>query len=435
MLNFSIIKKIKSMSEKYLSLYKPRTWAIPFHETDKRWMVLVVHRRAGKTTAALNYLIYDAIKKPETKYAYIAPTYKMAKSVAWGILKRYTRFPGVICKESELTVNFPGGSKITLYGAENPDRLRGIGLNGVVFDEYGMQPANIFTEVIRPTLLENGGYGIWIGTPKGRNEFYLLYEMRKNDSEWFTCHLTVDDTGVIDQKEIENSKNTMSHEEFMQELYCSFNSSIKGAVYAAQLERARNDNRIGTVPWQREHKVFTVWDIGVGPAMAIGFYQRIGARMHMIDYWQGTENDGIDQAVQAVKRKEYIYGLHFAPHDINARETSTGKTRIDFAKDLGLPFSVIELNKVDDGIQMGQFMFDRLMIDKEKCALWIDAISEYKREWDEKRNMFREIPYHNWTSHAADVHRYAAVVENRMDDGYDDYPDIPVKEISYDPYW
>jgi hypothetical protein len=227
----------------------------------------------------------------------------------------------------------------------------------------------------------------------------------------------------------------MSHEEFMQELYCSFNSSVKGAVYAAQLERARNDNRIGTVPWQREHKVFTVWDIGVGPAMAIGFYQRIGATMHMIDYWQGTENDGIDQAVQAVKRKEYGYGMHFAPHDINAREASTGKTRIDFAKDLGLPFSVIELNKVDDGIQMGQFMFDRLMIDKEKCALWIDAVSEYKREWDEKKNMYREIPYHNWTSHAADVHRYAAVVENKMDDGCNDYHDIPVNRPNYDPFY
>ncbi len=424
------------MDKKSLSLYRPRNWAIPFHETDKRWMVLVVHRRAGKTTAALNYLIFSAIKNPGTNYAYIAPTYKMAKSAGWSILKRYTRFPGVKCKESELSVEFPGGSKITLYGAEKPDRLRGIGLSGVVFDEYGMQPSNIFTEVIRPTLIDNGGYGIWIGTPKGRNEFYLLYETRKNDSEWFTCHLTADDTGTISQKEIENSKNTMSREEFAQELYCSFNSSAKGAVYAAELAQARENNHIGIVPWMREQKVHTVWDIGVGPAMAVGFYQRDGLLLRMIDYWQGTENDGIDQAVSAVKQKEYIYGIHFAPHDINAKEISTGKTRINYARDLGIAFTVIDSKiNVDDGIQMGKFMFGKLMIDKEKCKLWIDAISEYKREWDEKGKMYKEVPYHNWTSHAADVHRYAAVVEGKMNNDQDYCNDIPYVERNYDPYW
>jgi len=410
------------MTRKLISLYTPRKWAIPFHETDKRWMVLVVHRRAGKTTAALNYLIYSAIKKPGTNYAYIAPTYKMAKSAAWTILKKYTRFLGVKHKESELSVEFPGGSKITLYGAENPDRLRGIGLSGVVFDEYGMQPDNIFTEIIRPTLLENKGYGIWIGTPKGRNEFYFLYETHKNDNEWFACHLTVDDTHTINKEEIEDSKKTMSQEEFMQELFCSFNASIKGAVYATELAMLRDDDRIGMVPWRQDHKVYTVWDIGVGPAMAIGFYQRIGSMLHMIDYWQGTESDGIDQAVFAVKQKEYNYGKHFAPHDINTRETSTGKTRIDYAKDLGISFNVIDSKfKVEEGIQMGKFMFNMLMVDKNRCALWIDAISEYKREWDDKRNMYREIPYHNWTSHAADVHRYAAIVEKKINNDSDEY--------------
>lgn len=425
------------MDKKPLSLYRPRNWAIPFHETDKRWMVLVVHRRAGKTTAALNYLIFSAVKNPGTNYAYIAPTYKMAKSAAWSILKRYTRFPGVKCKESELSAEFPGGSKITLYGAENPDRLRGIGLSGVVFDEYGMQPSNIFTEVIRPTLIDNGGYGIWIGTPKGRNEFYLLYETRKNDSEWFTCHLTADDTGTISQKEIENSRRTMSHEEFMQELYCSFNASAKGAVYAEELAILRNDNRIGMVPWRKEFKVHTVWDIGVGPAMAIGFYQRVGSMLHMIDYWQGTENDGIDQAVLAVKQKEYNYGKHFAPHDINTRETSTGKTRIDYAKDLGISFSVIDSRLgVDEGIQMGKFAFNMLMVDENNCALWINAISEYKREWDDKKNMFREVPYHNWTSHAADVHRYASIIESKInnDSGFYDYGTEEEEEEHFDPY-
>ena len=408
------------MLRKLISPYAPRKWAMPFHETDKRWMVLVVHRRAGKTTAAINFLQRSALSKKNTRYAYIAPTYKMAKGVAWDILKKYSIFiPGIEQKESELSVVYPNGSKITLYGAENPDRLRGIGLGGVVFDEYGLQPSNIFTEVIRPTLLENEGYAIWIGTPKGKNEFYRLYENHRYDSEWFTCHLTVDDTGVIDKEEIENSKKTMSQEEYMQELYCSFESALKGAVYAEELRRARDEKRINIIPFQRDHKVYTVWDIGVGQAMAIGFYQNISGRTYMLDYWQGAESDGIDTAVNVVQRKPYNYAEHFAPHDINAREISTGKTRLDYAKDLGLSFSIIAQRNLDDGIQMGKFMFNRLRIDEEKCSLWLDAISQYKREWDEKRGMFKEMPYHNWTSHAADVHRYAALAEKKMNDYYD----------------
>lgn len=410
------------MIQKLTSPYIPRKWALPFHETDKRWMVLVVHRRAGKTTAAINFLQRSALSKKHTRYAYIAPTYKMAKSVAWDILKKYSTFiPGIEQRETELSVVYPNGSKITLYGAENPDRLRGIGLSGVVFDEYGLQPTNIFTEVIRPTLLEQEGYAIWIGTPKGKNEFYRLYENHKHDSEWFTCHLTVDHTNVIDAEEITNSKKTMSQEEYMQELYCSFESALKGAVYADELRRARDENRIGIIPFQRDHKVYTVWDIGVGQALAIGFYQNINGRMYMLDYWHGRENDGIDTAVHIVQQKQYTYGSHFAPHDIYAREISTGKTRLEYAKDLGLSFSIMALSKVDDGIQAGKFMFNRLWIDEENCAPWLDAISQYKREWDEKRGMFKEIPYHNWTSHAADVHRYAALAEKKMNRGYGNY--------------
>jgi len=152
--------------------------------------------------------------------------------------------------------------------------------------------------------------------------------------------------------------------------------------------------------------------------MAIGFYQNISGRTYMLDYWQGAESDGIDTAVNVVQRKPYNYDSHFAPHDINAREISTGKTRLDYAKDLGLSFNVIAARNLDDGIQVGKFMFNRLWIDEEKCSLWLDAISQYKREWDDKRGMFKEIPYHNWTSHAADVHRYAALAEKEIDDEY-----------------
>ncbi len=430
------------MTTKLMSPYIPRAWAIPFHETAKRWMLLVVHRRAGKTTAAVNYLIGSATRFENTRYAYIAPTYRMAKGVAWDILKKHSQFiPGVEYRESELTVVYPNGSKIALYGAENPDRLRGLGFSGVVFDEYGQQPDKIFTEVIRPTLIDNGGYAIWIGTPQGKDEFYRLYEQHKNDDEWFVRHLTVDDTGVIPQEEIENAKKTMSQEEWLQELYCSFESSAKGAVYAEELRLARAENRIGVLPYHREVPVHTVWDIGVGPALAMGFYQCVSGKMHMMDFWQGTDSEGIEQAVNVVLRKPYTYGKHFAPHDMNTRESTTGKTRLEYAKGLGLSFSVLSPKNVHEGIQAGKFLFGRLLVDEEKCAQWLEAIAEYRRQWDDRRKMFKEVPYHNWTSHAADVHRYAAIAESRMTDRNDyisTYDPLGIGELPSaigDPYY
>lgn len=395
--------------------YKPRPWALQFHNSDRRWIVLVLHRRAGKTTAALNHLQRSALQTPNSRYAYISPTYKQSKNIAWDLVKQFSKvIPGVQYNEQELTVKYPNGSKLTLYGADNPDSLRGIGLWGVVFDEYSQQPSNIFTEIIRPALADHSGYAIWIGTPKGKNEFYRLYEAGKKDKEWLSLLLTVDDTGIIPPEELESARKVMTADEFLQEWYCSFEASIKGAYYALELAQARQEGRIKLVPYDKALKVHTVWDLGVGQALSIGFYQCTGREVHKIDYWEGTNDEGIIEGIQVVKSKPYIYGKHFAPHDIRAKELSTGKTRFDIAKELGITFEVVPMIPVDDGITKGKLMFSRLWIDEVKCQLWLDAIAQYRRVWDEKRGMFLEKPYHDWTSHAADEYRMAAVIEDEM---------------------
>ena len=167
------------MAEKII--YTPRQWTYDLHESPERWKVIIVHRRGGKTTACINHLIRDAMRVNGSRYAYIAPTYKQAKNVAWDLLKEFARqIEGVSFNESELRADFANGSRITLFGADNPDALRGLALWGVIFDEYSQQPSNIFTEVIRPALADNKGYGIWIGTPKGKNDFYRLYRRVKS---------------------------------------------------------------------------------------------------------------------------------------------------------------------------------------------------------------------------------------------------------------
>ena len=397
--------------------YSPRDWAKELHSTTKRWIVLVLHRRAGKTVAVLNHLQRDALKTPNSRFAYIAPFYKQAKNIAWDLLKHYARpIPGVQFNESELSVKYPNGSKLQLYGADNPDSLRGIALWGVAFDEYSQQPSNIFTEIIRPALADHQGYAIWIGTPKGKNELYRLYQHGLIDEDWLSLLLTVEDTNLIPEAELDDARKLMSEDEYNQEFMCSFEASVKGAYYAKELLEARKQGRIKLVPYDPALKVHLVSDLGVGPNFATGFYQKSGGETRMIDYWEGSNHDGIPQAIKAFKDKPYVYGKWFLPHDAEANSIDTGKTRVQTAKELWPNIEIVVIPKlsVDDGISKGRLMFPHLWIDEQKCQVFLDYISQYRQEWDDDKGMFREKPLHDFTSHAADIHRYAAVIEDQM---------------------
>lgn len=409
-------------------IYYPRLWTKQFHESPKRWKVIVAHRRSGKTTATLNHLIRDAIRNNNTKYAYIAPTYKQAKNVAWDVLKQYTdKISGRKYNEAELRVDLLNNSRITLYGADNPDSLRGIGLWGVIFDEYSQQPSNIFSEIIRPALSDHQGYAIWIGTPKGKNEFYRLYEHARKDKNWLGMLLTVDDTGLINQAELEDSRAVMTEDEYQQEWYCSFTAAIKGAYYAEELQKAREEKRITRVQYDNSLPVYTFWDLGISDSMSIGFFQKYKTEIRFIDYYEGSDK-GLNSYVKVLQDKGYTYGQHIAPHDIQVREMTTGKTRLEIAQSLGINFDVLPKLGVADGINAGRLMFRRLWIDEEKCKIWLDYIAQYRREWDDAKGMFKDNPLHDFTSHAADMYRYAAIGENMMGG---DYGAVLTKEQGY----
>ncbi len=424
--------------------YKPRVWAKVFHAAVTRWIVLVLHRRAGKTTAILNHLQRDALRVSASQYAFIAPTYKQAKRIAWEILKNIaTVVPGSEPNEAELVMKYPNGSRIFLAGSENVDALRGIPLWGGGQDESSQQPSNLFTEVISKCLADHLGYWIWAGTPRGKNNFYRTYQNGlKNPDQYTVVFKTIDDSLRDEQGEtIDNLRvaleddrrlvelGEMTQEEFDQEWYCSFEAAIKGAYYSVQIRQARADGRIKAVPYDPALKVHTVWDLGVGKNLAIGFYQRLGNEARMIDYWEGDEKDGIPQAAKALQVKPYVYGKHFGPHDIRATEQGTGLTKLETAKKLGIAFEVVKNIGVDNGINAGRLFFARLWVDENNCALWLDGMTQYRQEWDESRGMFIEKPYHDWTSHKADVHRYAAISEKEMTN---DEP-IVYQQAPYEP--
>lgn len=195
----------------------------------------------------------------------------------------------------------------------------------------------------------------------------------------------------------------------------AFEVIIEGSYYGEEIGRMEREGRIGIVPFDRALKVHTVWDLGVGANLAVGFYQRTReGQLRKIDYWQGQGSDGLPEAITAINRKPYTYGYHFGPHDLEATDVGSGKTRIETASLLGLKFRMVPDVSIDDGINAAQMTLSNLWVDKENCKEWLRSMKNYVREWDERRGAYKDIPFHNWASHGADEFRYAAIVEKQM---------------------
>lgn len=450
--------------------YVPRNWAVPFHESYCRWLVLVLHRRAGKTTATLNHHQRAALNDDwerlrllslanfteneieelldHRQYGHILPLLGQAKGVAWEPLKRIAAVvPHATPNESELSIKYrrvPKRSRasvavtgplnpdahvtiVRLFGADNPDSFRGLPFSGVAYDEYSQHPPAIHGEVVSKALADHVGYAVFSGTIKGKNQLFRTYEAAKHDPAWFALWQDVDKTVATEsgatiiaiRRAMEDDKDqilkgVMLQSEYDQEWYLSPSAAIRGAYYGKLLEQATKEGRVTNVPYDPALPVYDVWDLGKGPKMSVGMFQRFGRTVQMIDYHQGSESDGLPQVIALLKSKNYVWGKHFAPHDVRATDLSTGKTRLETAAKLGWPFEVVPELGVDDGINAGRLLFPKLWIDERKCQPFIDAIGSYRQEWDDKRGMFRDLPLHDWASHPADMYRYAAIVVDQM---------------------
>ena len=391
--------------------YKPRPLQKAIHKSLKRWNVLVCHRRFGKSVMSVNQLIHSALsfKGKNGRFAYLAPTYTQGKTIAWDYLKEFSQpVPGTKVNESELRVDFPNGSRVRIFGCDRPDALRGIYLDGVVLDEYAQMPANLFGEVVRPSLSDRKGYAIWIGTPQGKNAFYDLYRQADGRSEWFTAMYKASDTGILDKDELKDAQSIMTSDEYEQEYECSWQASIKGAYYAKWMNEADKEGRITSVPYDPALAVHTAWDLGVGDATAIWFFQAYGRELRIIDYYEAS-GEGLPYYAKILQERGYVYGDHYAPHDIAVRELGSGRSRKEIALNLGIRFQVVAKQSIDDGIEAVRSVLPRCYFDSEKARQGIDSLIHYHKEFDQKRGEFKNRPYHDWSSHASDAFRYLAV--------------------------
>jgi len=380
-----------------------------FIKNTKRFNVLVLHRRAGKTLWSILCLITKAIGN-KWYYWYIAPTYKQAKNIAFDMLKKYTRdIKGTDVNLTELKIRLFNWSKIQLFWADNPDSLRWLDLKWVIFDEYWQQPSNIYSEIIYPMLVVNNWFAIWIWTPKGKNSFYELYQKARKDDDYLSIYKTVRDTNLLTEQQLMEAKKEMTDEEFEQEFMCSWNASIKWAYYAKEIAKARDEWRIRNWLYDKLLSVYTFWDIWVSDYTAIVFAQIVGQEIRIIDYYQDNWKN-FEYYANILKKKGYEYIRHYFPHDIRVREFTTWLSRLEIAQGL-FWYDKIEITPsiwLKDWIDALRLIFYKIRIDA-KLELLIDVINNYSQERDIKKGMFKDKPKHDWSSHWADAMRYMAV--------------------------
>ena len=390
--------------------------------------VAVWHRRAGKDSTALNYTACEAIEKPGV-YWHMLPTQRQARKVVWDGIDRKGRrvanqvFPREIVKKKradEMQIELINGSIWQLCGSDNYDSLVGANPVGVVFSEWSLcNPAA--WDFIRPILSENGGWAIFIYTPRGKNHGYKMAEMARKNPDWFYSRLTVEDTArddgspVITSEAIQAERDAgMSEEMIQQEFYSSFDVAIPGAYFGKEIANARNDGRICFIPVEKHILTYTFWDLGIskGNSMVVWWVQAIGNEIRVINHYE-KENEPMSHFIHVVQQFEQDhgikYGAHYAPHDIGVRDLITGKKRQDTAREMGINFTMVDrTTDLNESIEAARRLFSRCWFDENRCDRGINALASYHREWDEKHQCYKDQPVHDWSSNSADAFRQMA---------------------------
>jgi len=397
--------------------YAPRSVFEDFHDRQERWAVVVAHRRCGKTVACINDLIFRALTedKENARYAYIAPYYAQAKSIAWDYLQRFAQPVMAKSNQSELWVELLNGARIKLFGADNPDALRGLYLDGVVLDEYADMRPRMWGEIIRPLLADRLGWAVFIGTPKGHNAFYDVYNNATKNNNWFVKTLRASQTKLLPDSELKDAFQSMSEDQYLQEFECSFEAAIIGAYYGKEMRVLTDGNRITQVDHDPIFPVYTAWDLGYSDDTAIWWYQVVRGELRILDY-HSSNGQPVSYYTGLIQAKEHEYGYtyrtHWLPHDARAKTLASGGKSIIEQISNKIPLESLKIVpslSLQDGIQASRLALMRAWFDAEKCEDGIECLRQYQREFDEDKKVFRDKPRHDWTSHGADAFRMLAI--------------------------
>lgn len=402
-------------------------------ETGGRRAVQVAHRRWGKDDVALHFTATQLMEQPGV-YWHMLPQYNQGRKVLWDAINPRTgmkrideAFPPEIRKkqnDNEMKIETRTGSLWQVVGSDNYDSYVGSPPRGIVLSEWAISKPMAWA-YLAPILEENGGWALFIYTSRGNNHGKSTYELALETDGWFAQRLPATETPVFTPDQLSGIRTEymriygpeLGEALFEQEYLCSWEGAIFGAYFAKQMRDARQEGRICKVPWQPAIEVYTFWDLGIDDSMAIWFMQQAGQAFNFIDYYEAT-GYGFEHYAKVLKDKPYVYADHRMPHDARARELSSGevaKTRVEVAEDLGIkPIKVCNRARnvdviINVHIPAVRNMLARCYFDEEKCRGGIQALENYRAEYDEDKKKLTNRPLHDWASHGSDAFRTFAM--------------------------
>lgn len=404
--------------------WRPRDYQLPiwrYLEKGGKRAVAIWHRRAGKDDVCLHFAACQAFERPAT-YWHMLPEYGQGRKAVWTAVNPHTgkrrideAFPLELretTNEQEMFIRFKSGATWQVVGSDRYDSTVGSPPAGVTFSEWALANPAAWG-YLAPILVENNGWALFITTARGRNHAKSMYDMARQNPSWFAEVLTIDDTKAISREAVELQR-TEYHGIFgeedgdaliAQEYFCSFTAAILGTYYGRLMEAAESERRIGVVEYEPALPVHTAWDLGIGDAMAIWLFQVTGAEIRIIDYIHG-HGQGLEYYVNILNDKGFNYGDDWVPHDAKVRELGTGRTRVETLLSLGRNPKLVPDHKVMDGINAVRLTLPNCYFDGVKCALGIEALRQYKKQYDEALRVFKDNPLHDWASDPADAFRY-----------------------------
>lgn len=419
--------------------WQPRGYQLPlweYLEGGGLRAMEVAHRRWGKDDVFLHWSAISAHQKIGN-YWHLLPEYEQGRKAIWNAVNPKTgkrRIDEAFPKElrastnaGDMFIRFKNGSTWQVIGSDNYHSLVGTVPIGVCFSEWAKANPAAWA-YLAPILAENGGWAAFITTPQGNNHAKKMLDVaRANRRTWFSEVSTVKDTKAIDTSLIEADRelyHAMYGEDagdalIEQEYYCSFAAAVLGSYYGKAVAKLELAGRIREVPYDLALPVHAVWDLGKGANMAIWLFQVAPDGVRIIAFIQGSHDEVIPDLVgkldefaaerAAESGVRFRWGTDWVPHDARVKELGTGKTRVETLIGLGRRPEIVPDHKVDDGIAAARLLLPRCWFDAVLCELGLDALRQYKSEWDDDLKVFKDKPLHDWTSHAADAFRYLAM--------------------------
>ena len=403
--------------------YHPRKQLVDFHNRSQRWGVMVCHRRFGKTVGCVGELILRAMytTKKNAEFAYIGPFRQQAKKIAWAYLKEFTE--GIRKgnpRESDLCITLPNNAKITIYGADNPDSIRGLFFDGMVIDEYGDCRPNMWTEVLYPTLMDRRGWAVFIGTPKGKNHFYQMLQRSKVEENWFSLVLKASESGIFTESELKDALLEMGEDAYQREMECDFDASVPGTYFTKIIaEMEANTSNIDVYPYDPSKPVFVSADLGFSDSTAFWYWQMDEEGPIMIDYDEYS-GQPLEFYFSLLEEKSYTYDTIWLPHDAAAKTLQTGRSTIEQFiqrfKSSKISLRLIPRLSRQHGIDASRLLLPKTRFDKDNCYAGLEALRAYRRQFNEKTQQYADKPLHDWASNGSDSFRgFALVTDSNLE--------------------